>query len=207
MGKIISKDFNSNVNPCIYKYDITFSCYDVNTGAGLNNLNILINDELITDFTITESTYINGKTKYMYEISGVGPKIFTLTIEKQSYFPFSQNYQIKAQSIYSEPEPEYLGDIPFLSEIKTNAIVLTWGNYPSDLDAKLINPDGTITSVEEQGGSRKTYYSMVDIDDRASFGPETISFSKWTNWDSKYKTAGTFNYRVNWYNSRKRGYN
>lgn len=55
--------------------------------------------------------------------------------------------------------------------------------------------------LESKVGQMKTYYSMVDIDDKASYGPETISFSKWSDLNSKYKVAGTFNYRVNWFKS------
>ena len=202
MKKTVSKSFTSIINPCKYKLDITFSCFDVLTGEELNNFNILIDDKLVTEYTITE-VEVNGVIRYVYEILDVGPKTFNLTIEKTKYFPFSKQFTLTAKSIFDDPTPEDLGHLPLLSEIKTNAVVLTWGEYPSDLDAKIINPDGSITSVMEQGGQMKTYYSIVDIDDTASYGPETISFSKWSDFDSKYKVAGTFNYRVNWYRSRR----
>lgn len=200
MKRTVTKQFSSILEPCKYKLDITFSCFDVLTGEELKNFDILIDGEPVTEFTITEQE-ADGRIRYLYEILDVGPKTFTLTIDKNRYFPFEKQFSLTAKSIHDDPVPEDLGRIPLLSEIKTNAIVLTWGQYPSDLDAKLINPDGSITAVTEQGGQMRTYYSIVDIDDKASYGPETISFSRWSDWDTKYKVAGTFNYRVNWYRS------
>ena len=194
MKKTIAKNFNAPLNPCQYKIDISFSCFDIITGEELNNLNILINDKLVTNYTMIE-TEVNGTIQYVYRCQTIGPKTFTLTIEKTRYFPFSRKFVSNAQSIFDDPIQENLGHLPLLSEIKSNAVVLTWNQYPTDLDAKIINPDGTETSV----WNRKTFYSLVDIDDTASYGPETISFNKWVDWESKYKVAGTFNYRVNWY--------
>lgn len=160
MKKSLSKPFVAISKPCKYKLDIVFSCFDVLTGEELNNLNILINDKLITEYTITE-TEVDGVIRYIYEILDIGPNTFTLTIEKTRYYPFSKKYVLVSKSIFDDPIPDDLGRIPLLSEVKTNAVLLTWEEYPTDLDGIIINPDGSETSCM----NRKTYYSIVDIDD------------------------------------------
>lgn len=199
MKSVTSNNKQLILDPCKYSLKFFFACFDVSTGEELLIDNVLIEGVQQDDILIEEGLNDDGYIRYFYKVNGFGPRKFKLTVEKTKYYPVTQEFVLQAQSIYDPPVEINLGMIPMLKEIKTNAIVLTWGQYPMDLDAIVINPDGSKTSVREEIGQRKTYYSMVDIDDQTGNGPETISIQKWTDFDSKYRIGGTFNYRVNWY--------
>ena len=107
MKKTISKNFEATLDPCKYKVDISFSCFDVLTGEELNGLNVLIDDKVIEDYTITE-TEVNGVIRYIYRCQTLGPKTFTLTIEKTRYYPFSKMFTLGVTSIYDDTVVESL---------------------------------------------------------------------------------------------------
>ena len=83
-------------------------------------------------------------------------------------------------------------------EIQEFRIVLTWGPYPKDLDAHLSGP-------MPEGGDFHIWWrnkiliggkNFLDVDDQASYGPETITI---------YKPAkGTYEYAVHNFSGRRR---
>ncbi len=77
-------------------------------------------------------------------------------------------------------------------------IVLTWGDYPSDLDSHLVGPsyDGEF-HVYYSDMTHYEYselYSRLDVDDTSSYGPETTSIY--------YSLAGTYTFYVHDYSNR-----
>ena len=83
-------------------------------------------------------------------------------------------------------------------EIQEFRIVLTWGPYPKDLDAHLSGP-------KPEGGNFHIWWrnkiliggkNFLDVDDQASYGPETITI---------YKPAkGVYEYAVHNFSGRRR---
>jgi len=78
-------------------------------------------------------------------------------------------------------------------------IVLTWGSTPEDLDAHLTGPDAGISiarfHVYYDAPSDSANTAKLDLDDRASFGPETITITSFR--------PGVYRYSVHDYtNSR-----
>lgn len=79
-------------------------------------------------------------------------------------------------------------------------IVLSWGEFPRDLDSHLTGPLGD-NSVERfhvyfaaKGSEISSPYTILDIDDTSSYGPETITI--------KSQFRGTYRYSVHDYSNR-----
>ena len=62
---------------------------------------------------------------------------------------------------------------PVMANLDGMRIVLTWGEYPSDLDSHLVYPQNHIYFGNQQGADAE-----LDVDDTDSYGPETITLSK-----------------------------
>lgn len=202
----ISRSKNFNLDHCKYRVLIKFYCYDALTGKNLKIDSISIDEALIYHDELFENTenvkIINDNGQFKYEVEARTTLNFNIKIEKTNYFPFQSdlnlaNYSIdKNFSVHNEILIVIdLGKFPLLSLEKTNAIVLSWNEYPHDLDAYLTNPDNTQTYYEKPSG----YFSNVDIDDKRSYGPETISVIHWTDLDNQNAVNTTFKYNVNWY--------
>lgn len=100
---------------------------------------------------------------------------YTAEVTKNGYFPTYTNIIVSAEDCdaYSVLSPAMTED--------EYRVVLTWGEYPSDLDSHLT---GTI-----DGNSVHVYYNLkeaysdgeiiasLDHDDTSSYGPETITFT------------------------------
>ena len=143
---------------------------------------------------------------FYYTLKIKTPTIFNIKIEKVNYYPFKSvlnlfNYASDKQfSVHDETFVHIdLDRFPLLSTVKNNGITLAWGQYPYDLDAYLTNPTGEKTYYN----NRETYFSIVDIDDKMSYGPETISINYWTDINANYyddnKINTLFKYDVNWF--------
>ena len=79
-------------------------------------------------------------------------------------------------------------------------VVLTWGKTPADLDAHLTGP-GTSGRFHIFWNSKKTSYSskvlaVLDVDDRSSYGPETITINYGV------RPSGIYRYYVHNYSNR-----
>lgn len=66
------------------------------------------------------------------------------------------------------------------------AIVLTWGEYPSDLDSHLFTTAGTFGDHIWYGDQYDEFNSYLDVDDIDSYGPETITMYEFSS-DKYYK--------------------
>ena len=111
---------------------------------------------------------------------------YTAIISKSGYtestdnfimtYPITLNQNFTLIPIGVEETPE--GTI---SEIGDLRIVLTWGEYPSDLDSHLCGPMENGTDRFHVYYSDKKYYeddvvhSFLDLDDVTSYGPETTT--------------------------------
>lgn len=78
-------------------------------------------------------------------------------------------------------------------------IVLTWGQYPSDLDSHLAGPEENNTKrFHISYRNMRTYVDrhFLDVDDMSSYGPETITITRldegiYTYWVYDYSNGGS----------------
>jgi uncharacterized protein YfaP (DUF2135 family) len=70
-----------------------------------------------------------------------------------------------------------LSPVPGRGELR---LVLTWGQFPSDLDSHLWLPVGNPFHIFylRKGNVNACPFAMLDVDDTSSFGPETITISR-----------------------------
>ncbi len=60
------------------------------------------------------------------------------------------------------------------------AVVLTWGEYPYDLDSHLFTTAGTSTNHIWYGNGDDEFSSYLDVDDTSSYGPETVTIRQFS---------------------------
>lgn len=199
MSKVsINKKIKLDLDLCRYKVKIKFSLYDVLSSEELQSNEIFINSKSTGfDLQIT-----NESNQYIHTIEYESLKVLNLRIEKPGYFPFEATYSLDIKSIYQDTIEIDLGRIGLLTEVKENAIVLTWGKTPTDLDVRLQCPNGEIVGIKqnsEDSNILSNYYASVAIDNNTGEGPELISINHWVNFKNKYKIGGKFRYYVNWF--------
>lgn len=69
------------------------------------------------------------------------------------------------------------------------SVRLTWGATPSDLDARIILPEGGQVSYQNRGSLVSEPFVNLDTDDTSSFGPEVVTAIR--------PKVGTYRYFVN----------
>ncbi len=123
-----------------------------------------------------------------YTLSDVLTGQQTLRASASGYFSLDQNVTVNYN------QTSQLGFVlsPALPEGEMR-IVLTWGADPSDLDAHLWLPTSHPYHVYwyHTGNCAADPYACLDIDDRNSYGPETITI--------KQRFSGTYRFAVNKY--------
>ncbi|MHB1348851.1 MAG: carboxypeptidase regulatory-like domain-containing protein [Desulfobulbaceae bacterium] len=122
--------------------------------------------------------------------SSIYPGAYIITVQADGYLPGERPVQLP---IGATLEHQDLALSPVLNDDEVR-IVLTWGENPEDLEAHLTapNPDGC---------RHHCYYwdkeipgANLDLDDRHSYGPETITITE--------RIAGTYRYYVHDFTNR-----
>jgi hypothetical protein len=131
-------------------------------------------------------------------------------ITRTTYTDSTGNYQITAipagscQVVLTGSGYISLVDVTTLSFSETKTInyilsptmdqgwryVLSWNEYPRDLDAHLILPDGSVISYRNKGSDA---HAILDRDTTTGYGPETITVA--------VPRAGIYRYRVHCYST------
>ena len=150
--------------------------------AGVNN----------TSGTPVYTTYSDGTGYYSATLA---PGNYTIKVEADQYTTGTAQVLVIPGSYNSEQNCT-LTPILENGEIR---VVLTWGEYPSDLDSHLVGPDGYGDKFHVYYDSKNYYYQNVryvnlDVDDTTSYGPETTSVY--------YSTSGTYTFYVHNYSDR-----
>lgn len=97
--------------------------------------------------------------------------VFELVIARQGFADYRQaGINITGGSFALDPIA--LAENPPPGAIR---IVLSWGAYPSDLDAHLTGPDGSGGRFHLYYSNRDTGGAVLDHDDTSSYGPETVT--------------------------------
>lgn len=119
------------------------------------------------------------------------------TSKAASYsFPERGTFRTVLEIMDSEGQVGTCGHDIYIGSDEELKIVLTWGAYPTDLDSHLYTPaiEGYTYHVyfyNKYQDLTNPPYVMLDLDDRSSYGPETIWFER--------VLPGTYTYAVhNW---------
>jgi hypothetical protein len=129
-----------------------------------------------------------------YRIEGVDAGTYTVTATASGYTEgFRTGIVVGASEIFNQDvtlSPVGSGDVV--------RIVLTWGASPSDLDSHLTGPlalGGRFhVYYAAEGSLTAAPWAALDLDDTASFGPETITIVQYV--------AGVYRYSVHDYSNR-----
>jgi len=138
-------------------------------------------------------------------------RFIDIPVERDKYFfcqaiKGSQRSRVYTFGQYAGNSHTDVGDIVIEGGSTANIqFILTWGQYPSDLDSHLTVP--TTTGITTRGhvyypasnrGSATTYpYAWLDIDDTSSYGPEVITITR--------KLPGTYRYCIHNYSGQSGG--
>lgn len=152
---------------------------DAVTGNRLSDVSVKIskgwaNEVNTTEFVKEEKTDYYGnyscrKTPVYGVNFGLDAGNYTITISKEGYIPTTFNVVI-----VGGVDLEFNSTITPVGEEDVYRVVLTWGEYPWDLDSHL---NGTYNGERDH-----IYYrrkdgdaSNLDVDDTTSYGPETVT--------------------------------
>ena len=147
------------------------------------------------EYVAEENTNSSGKYSLrknsVYGVNfGLDAGNYTVSISKDGYIPTSFNI-----TIVGGEDMEFNSSITPVGAEDIYHIVLTWGQYPLDLDSHLnanYNDYREHVYFSEEVG----YYSNLDVDDTDSYGPETITIEDIT------KYTGDVMYSVHDYSNR-----
>ena len=171
------------------------------TGQQLHIDRIFLDDELIDIPEDQPVINVDDRNRLEYSIDLYISKNVRLRIEKEDYFPYSKTYVLPEISFQDNILLD-LGEIGMLNEVKEDAMILTWKDHPTDLDLRLVCPNGeTIGIIENDDPSttESNYYAKMSSDSKNGYGPETIIINHWVNFSDKHRIGGEFKLKVKWY--------
>lgn len=118
---------------------------------------------------------------YGYFEAYLRPGVYTIEVASDGYE--TMYYSIIANPISSNVYEFYAA--PTLYEGQY-AIVLTWGEYPNDLDSHLFTTYNNVSNHIWYGKMYDSFNNSLDVDDTSSYGPETVTIDT-LNPNSYYK--------------------
>lgn len=149
--------------------------YDVLTGKGLEGVNLSVRAGWNNTFGDTVANVTtNSDGKYSVELP-LGN--YTVYAQKPGYVSISFNIVVKEGTT-----PNQNGTMSPVTEADTYRIVLTWGENPRDMDSHLVGQlsDGSKFHVyfdDKEATDNDMLICKLDVDDRYSYGPETITLN------------------------------
>lgn len=153
-----------------------------------NNLVISGVTVCITQINRCSTTDSNGA----YLITNIPPGSRTISASKSGYITYTDVLMLGAS-------PTLSYDISMSPALAAGQmrIVLTWGQYPRDLDSHLWLPSNNggyhvFFPTNNRGSSTAYPFAKLDTDDTDSWGPETITIYQ--------RFSGTYTYAVHHYN-------
>ncbi len=173
------------MHPVILHGDISGKITDALTGNPLRDVAIKlrwgINPPTSRPILYSATTGQGGN----YSISDVKAGVYTIFASKDGY----RDGSFTGKSIGAQATPNQDGFLSPTIEGDELRIVLTWGQFPLDLDSHLWAPHNGCEAAnpfhlfypdaEDYGGQGCSSYFSLDLDDTSSFGPETTTIWQW----------------------------
>jgi PKD repeat protein len=163
---------------------------DITDAFGAYNITDLPAGVLTANFAASPTTGTNPLTVQFNDLSL--ENAHTVFCDKAGYLDY-ENPQVEI------PDGAVVNlDIPLSPQIVAGQMrmVLSWGEFPEDLDAHLLTPEieGQKYEVffDEMGSASSAPYALLDNDDTDGFGPETVTIYQ--------KFSGTYKYFIFNYN-------
>lgn len=194
------KDDKDNT-PNLPKTAISGQILNSQTGDGLANATL--------SFYLPSSKKSGNTANY-------GQLIFTVITDESGYYDTENAFAgvfvlvITADDFYTEvinnfevfvnPNNNDFGDLTITRELGVGdgvlRIVLTWGEYPEDIDSHLSGPIAGLAGRFHcyYGNSDPNESVNLDVDDVYSYGPETVTILNWVN--------GVYRYSVHNYDNQ-----
>ncbi len=126
--------------------------------------------------TVGEKKY-SGDSRQGLTVAPLAPGEYTVKAEAPDYYPVSGKVTVST----GETVKVELYLSPTLGADEAARIVLRWGRRPKDLDAHLLLPEKVnVDHVYYPRANKKAFkdgemVAMLDVDDTASYGPETTT--------------------------------
>lgn len=179
---------------------VTGDILNATTGKSVDNVSYKVYSGWNnTDSDVVDSGNVNGR----YSIN-LEPGNYTIQFTADNYFGNIIN--VAVESGLTTEQVVVLN--PYDSSVKNNfRIVLTWGEYPLDIDSHLYGPTVNGDDIfhvfydddyyDWWNPSTEDYETIcdLDVDDTESYGPETITVHK-------MNSSGTYSYYVHDYSNR-----
>lgn len=143
---------------------------------------------------LTENTDSSGEFSFTLPTGA-----YTAEIAKEGYVTGYYNV-VSTLHVLSDEQKMVL--TPILSD-KEYRIILTWGEYPKDLDSHITYYDGSIQKMHVYYSNKSDKYNGkisadLDLDDTTAYGPETITLIV----DEDSLNDGVFKYSVHNFSGR-----
>ena len=178
------------------KVKVSGTIKDAVTGGGLAGASYTVR----ADWHNTTGEILSSGTfkKESYTIK-LRPGNYTLEVAKEDYVTNFINIAVGSEPVTNADvvlSPENIGSF---EEAKSFRVVLTWGEYPRDLDSHFYGP--AVNGNFHTYYWAKSYYedgtlmADLDVDDTSSYGPETTTAHV-------LKEDGTYSYLVHDYTNR-----
>ncbi len=177
------------------------------TGGVASDVTVNIFRGLNTTTGTVVTTAVTTNTSGAYTFNGLEAGQYTLRFNGAIYATMTMNV-----TVVSNVTTTYNGAISPAVPAGDLRIVMTWGQYPSDLDSHLFGPKQltaeTTTASATYGRYHIAYWhktetdalnsqnqlANLDVDDVTSYGPETVTIKDWA--------SGTYRYVVHNYTNR-----
>lgn len=111
---------------------------------------------------------------------------YTVTFKKDQYYDLSVNITINSDTSI-EKEIVMAPQLNTGDHTGTMRIVLTWGEFPLDLDSHLLSASNDLYHVyygNKEVFENGTVNAELDVDDRTSYGPETVTIYEFSEQDN-----------------------
>ena len=194
VGLSSNKTVNTSIVSSSQKFKLSGTIRDAATGSAVKDANVQARSGKNNKTgTVVASTKTNNSGTYSLTL----PKgDYTVEISKKNFVSYFTNVSLTANKTVSTPITQAISATKF-------RVVLSWGKNPYDVD---LHATGPVSG----SGRFHTYFgnmnysvngfllSHLDVDDRSSYGPETLTLDL-----SKGKT-GTYHFYVHDYTNRSK---
>jgi hypothetical protein len=181
----------------------------ISTSPSLTSLNGTVRDAVTGNLLPNVLVSVKGESAVSnpggtYQISNLNPGLSTVEATVTGYSSIANSLNLSTQAVNNFS----FAMSPTIEDSSSMRVVLTWGQFPSDLDSHLLTP--VISNFNHHiayfnpGSLTTVPFANLDVDDVFSFGPETITLTNLFPGVYHYYVhnfSGSFGFDTNFANS------